>query len=111
MESLNISMNISLGSEFTQVAMERLMQQMNNQGLFNITESTNNNPYDFTNTRHNKGTVDNESFLNNVVQELHSGIVTESHKIIGQKGMEFDWTITILETQRTIHGFKLGKQI
>ena len=25
--------------------------------------------------------------------------------------MEFDQTITILETQRTIHGFKLGKQV
>ena len=57
MGSSSISMNISLGSESTQAAMERLMQQMNSQRLFYITESMDDNPYDFTNTRRNKGTA------------------------------------------------------
>ena len=57
MGSSSISMNITLGSESTQAAMERLMQQMNSQGLFNITESTDDNPCDFTNTGRNRGTA------------------------------------------------------
>ena len=67
MGSSSISMNISLRSESTQAAMEKLMQQMNSQELFNITESTNDNPYDFTNTEHNRGTTESERVLNNVV--------------------------------------------
>ena len=43
MGSSSISMNISMGSESTQAAMERLMQQMNSQGLFNIMESIDDN--------------------------------------------------------------------
>ena len=78
MGSSSISMNISLGSEYTQVAMERLMQQMNSQGLFNIKESIDDNPYDFTTTRHNKGTTESERVLSNVVQEVHGGTITVS---------------------------------
>ena len=53
-------MNISLGLESTQATMERLMQQMNSQGLFNITESIEDNPYDFTNIERNRGIVESE---------------------------------------------------
>ena len=67
MGSSSISMNISLDSESTQAAMERLMQQMNSQGLFNITESIDDNPYDFTSIGHNRGTIESERVLNNVV--------------------------------------------
>ena len=104
-------MNISLGSEFIQAAMEKLMQQMNSQGLFNITESIDDNPYDFTNTGRNRGTAESERVLNNVVQEVHGGTVIESQGSLGQKGMEFDPAITILETQETVHGFELDKQV
>ena len=111
MESSSISMNISLDSESTQVAMERLMQQMNSQRLFNTMESIDENPYDFTNTECNRGTTESETVLNNVVRELHSGTITESQRIIGQKGIEFDPIITIPKTQKTIHGFELSKQV
>ena len=60
-------MSISLGSESTQAAMERIMKRMNSQGLFNITESTDDNPYDFTNTGRNRGIAQSETILNNVV--------------------------------------------
>ena len=60
MGSSSISMNISLDSKSTQAAMERLMQQMNSQRLFNITESTDDDPYDFTNIRGNRGIAESE---------------------------------------------------
>ena len=111
MGSSSISMNISVGSESTQAAMERLMQQMNSQGLFNITESIDDNPYDFTNTGRNRGTVESERVLSNVVQEVHGGTITVSQGSLGQKGMEFDPTITIPKTQEAIHGFELDEQL
>ena len=67
MGSSSISMNISLGSESTQAAMERLMQQMNSQGLFNYTESIDDNPYDFTIIGRNRGIAESERVLSNVV--------------------------------------------
>ena len=98
MKSSSISMNISVGSESTQAAMERLMQQMNSQGLFSITESIDNNPYDFTNTGRNRGTAKSERVLSNVVHKVHGGTIIVSQESLGQKGMEFDPTITIPET-------------
>ena len=92
-------MNISLGSESTLAAMKRLMQQMNSQGLFNITESIEDNPYDFTNIGRNRGTAASERILNNVAQGSHGGTITESQESIGQISMEFDPTIIIPETQ------------
>ena len=65
--SSSISMKISLGSESTQATMERLVQQMNSQGLFNIMESIDDNLYDFTNTGCDRGTAESERVLNNVV--------------------------------------------
>ena len=111
MGSSSISLNISLGSESTQAAMERLMQQMNSQGLFNITESTDDNPYDFTNTGHNRGTTESERVFSNVVQVVHGGTITVSEGSLTQKNMEFDPTITIPETQETVHGFELDEQV
>ena len=78
MGSSSISMNISSGSKSTQAAMERLMQQINNQGLFNITESIDDNPYDFTNIGRNRGIVESERVLNNIIQEVHGGTITVS---------------------------------
>ena len=111
MGSSSISMNISLGSESTQAAMERLMQQMNSQGLFNITESTDDNPYDFTNFGRNRGTAESKGGLSNVVHEVHGGTITVSQGSLGQKAMEFDPTIIIPETQETVHGFELDEQV
>ena len=76
MGSSSISMNISLGSKSTQAAMERLMQQMNSQGLFNITDSIDDNLYDFTNIGRNRGTIESERVLSNVVQEAHGNTIT-----------------------------------
>ena len=111
MGSSTISMNISLGSESTQAAMERLMHQMNSQRLFNITESTDDNPYDFTNTGRNRGTTESERVLSNVVYEAHGGTIIVFQGSLEQKDMEFDPTIIISETQDTIHGFELDEQV
>ena len=110
MGSSSISMNITLGSESTQATMERLMQQMNSQGLFNIIESTNENPYDFTNIGHNRGTAESERVLSNVIKEIHGDTITVSQGSLGQKDMEFDPTNTIPETQKTVYGFELDEQ-
>ena len=83
MGSFSISMNISVGSESTQATMERLMQQMNGQGLFNITESIEDNPYDFTNNGHNRGIVESKRVFSNVVQEVHGGTITVSQGSLG----------------------------
>ena len=109
MGSSSIALNISLGSESTQAAMKRLMQQMNSQGLFNITESIDENPYDFTNTGRNGGTTESERVIANVVQEVDGGTITESQGSLRQQGMEIDPTITILETQETVHRFELDE--
>ena len=111
MGSSSISMNISVGSESTQETMERLMQQMNSQGLFNITESIDDNPYDFTNTGRNRGIAESKRVLSNVVQEVHGSTITVSQASLGQKGMEFNPTITIPETQEAIHGFEVDEQV
>ena len=44
------------------------MQQLNSQGLFNITESTDDNPYNFTNFHRNTESINNEDKLDNVGQ-------------------------------------------
>ena len=111
MGSSSISLNISLGSESTQAAMERLMQQMNSQRLFNITESTDDNPYDFTNTGCNRGTTESERVLSNIVQEVHGGTITVSQGSLREKNMEFDPTSTIPKTQETVHGFELDEHV
>ena len=109
--SSSIALNISLGSKSTQAVMERLMQQMNSQGLFNTTESIDENPYDFTNTGRNGGTAESERVMANVVQEVDGGTITESQGNLRQKGMEIDPTITILETQEIVHRFELDEQV
>ena len=111
MGSSSISMNISVGLESTQAAMERFMQQMKSQGLFNITESIDDNPYDFTNVGRNRGTTESERVLSNVVQEVHGGTITVSQGSLRQEGMEFDPIITIPETQEAMHGFELDEQV
>ena len=49
--------------------------------------------------------------MSNVVQEVHGGTIIVSQGSLGQKGMEFDPTITIPETQETVHGFELDEQV
>ena len=54
-------------SESTQATMDRVMEQLNSQGLFNITESTNDNPYNFTNLHCNTEGINIEGNLDDVV--------------------------------------------
>ena len=105
MGSSSILVQLPVSSKSTQAAMDRVMQQLNSQGLFNITESTDNNPYNFTNVHHNTESINNKDKLDNVVQETPCDTIPDSQEIIGQEGMDFDQSITILETQRTIQGF------
>ena len=78
------------------------MQQLNSQGLFNITESTDDNPYNFTNFHRNIESINNEDKLDNVVQETPCDTIPNSQEIIKQEGMDFDQSSIILETQRII---------
>ena len=84
---------------------------MNSQGLFNITESTDNNPYNFTNLRRNTESINNKEKLDNIVQGIPCDTIHDSQEIIGQEGMDFNHNITILETQRTIQGFEVEERI
>ena len=74
------------------------MQQLNSQGLFNITESKDNNPYNFTNFHRNIESINNKGKLDNVVQKTPRDIILDSQEIIGQEDMDFNQSITILET-------------
>ena len=65
-------------SEFTQATMDRVMDQLNSQGLFNITESIDDNPYNFTNVHCNTKGINNEGKLNDVVQETPHDTIPDS---------------------------------
>ena len=67
MGSSSISKQHLVISESTQAAMDRVMKQLNSQGLFNITGSTDDNPYNFTNLHCNTEGINNEGNLDNVV--------------------------------------------
>ena len=85
-------------SESTQAAMDRVMEQLNSQGLFNITESTDDNPYNFTNLHCNTEGINNEVNVDDVVQETPRDTILDSQEIRGKEGMDVDQSITILET-------------
>ena len=87
------------------------MQQLNNQGLFNITESIDDNSYNFTNLHRNTKSINNKGKLDNVVQKIPRDTIPDSLEIIGLEGMDFDQSITIFETQRTIRGFEVGEKV
>ena len=105
MGSSSFSVQIPVSFESTQAIMNQMMQQLNSEGLFNITESTDDNPYNFTDLRCNTNSV-NEEKVDTVIQETPRDMILDSQKIIGQ-GINFNKRITILEIQRTIHGLEL----
>ena len=49
--------------------MNRVMQQLNSQGLFNVTESAEDNPYDFTCLHRKRDTINNDDILESVVTQ------------------------------------------
>ena len=98
-------------SESTQATMDRVMEQLNSQGLFNITESTEGNPYNFTNLHCNTKDINNEGNLDDVVHETPRDTIPNSQEICGEEGMDVDQSITILETQRTKRGFQVGERV
>ena len=98
-------------AESTQAAMDRAMEQLNSQGLFNITKSTDNNPYNFTNLHCNIESINNEGNLDDVVQEMPRDTIPDSEEIRGEEGMDVNQSITILETQRTKRGFQVGERV
>ena len=67
-----------MSSESTKAAMNRVMQQLNRQGLFNVTESTEDNPYDFTYLHRKGDTVNNNDILESVVQETPRASISDS---------------------------------
>ena len=111
MGSSRISIELHVSSKSTQAAMDRVMQQLNSQGLFNITESTDDNPYNFTNLHRNIESIKNKGKLDNAIQEIPRDTIPDAQEIIGQEGMDFDQSITILETQKTIWGFKVVERV
>ena len=70
--------------------MDQVMQQLNSQGLFNRTESTNDNPYNFTNLHRNTESINNEGKLDDVVQKTPRDTILDSLEISGQEDMDFD---------------------
>ena len=100
-----------MSAKSTQAAMDRVMQQLNSQGLFNITESIDDNPYNFTNLHCNTEGMNNEGKLDNVVQETPRDTIPDSHEISGEEGMDIDQSNTKLETQRTKLGFEVGERV
>ena len=98
MGSSSISKQHPVISESTQAAMDRVMEQLNSQELFNITESIDDNPYNFTNLHGNTEGINNEGNLDDNVQETPRDTILESQKIRGEEGMDIDQSITILET-------------
>ena len=111
MGSSSISKQHPVISESIQAAMDRVMEQLNSQELFNITESTDDNPYNFTNLHGNTKGINNEGNLDDVVQETPRDTILESQEIRGEEGMDVDQSNTILETQRTKWGFQVGERV
>ena len=89
-------------SESTQAAMDRVMEQLNSQGLFNIIESTDDNPYNFTNLNCNTEGINNEENLDDVVQETPRDTIPDSQDIRGEKGMDVNQSITISKNETGI---------
>ena len=89
MESSGISVQLPMSLESTQAAMNRVMQQLNSQGFFNITESTDDNPYNFTNLHHNTISINNKEKLDNVVQETPCVLFLILRKLLDKKA----WTL------------------
>ena len=111
MGSSSISKQHPLISKSIQATMDRVMDQLNSQGLFNITESIDDNPYNFTNLHCNIEGINNEGNLDDVVQETSRDTIPNSQEIHGEEGMDIDQSITILETQRTKRGFQVGERV
>ena len=111
MGSSSISKQHPMISESTQAAMDRVMEQLNSQGLFNIIESIDDNPYNFTNLHSNTKGINIEGNLDDVVQETPRDTIPDSQEIRGEEGMDVDQSITILETQRTKRGFQVGERV
>ena len=111
MGSSSSSIQHLVSAESTQAAMDRVMEQLNSQGLFNIAESTNDNPYNFMNLHCNTEGINNEEKLADVVQKTPRDTILDSHEISGEEGMDVDHSSTILETQRTKLRFEVGKRV
>ena len=94
-----------MSSESTEGTMNRVMQQLNSQGLFNLIESAEDNPYDFTYLHRKRDIVNNNDILESVVQEIPRASISNSRE------SHFNQSSIVLETQRTIHGFEVGKRI
>ena len=100
-----------MSSESTEIAMSRAMQKLNSQGLFNVTESVEANPYDFTYLHRKRDTVNNNEILESVVQETPHETISDSQEISGEQAMHFNQSSIIFETQRTIHGFEVDERV
>ena len=111
MGSSSISKQHPVIAESTQATMDQVMEQLNSQGLFNIIESIDDNPYNFTNLHCNTEGINNEGNLDDVVQETPRDTILDSQEIYGEEGMDVDQSITILETQRTKWGFQVGERV
>ena len=78
MGSSSISVQLPGSSESTQAAMDQVRQQLNSQGLFNITELADDNPYNFTSLHRNTESMNKEDKLDNVVQGTPCDTIPDS---------------------------------
>ena len=106
-----LSIPIGMSLESTEAAMNRVMQQLNSQRLFNVTESAEDNPYDFTYLHRKRDTVNNNDILESVVQETPRASISDSQESTGEEAMHFNQSSIVCETQRTIQGFEVGERV
>ena len=85
-----------MSSESTEAAMNQVMQQLNSQGLFNVTKSAEDNPYDFTYLHRKKDTVNND-ILESVVQEIPRASISDSQESTGEEAMHFNQSSIVRE--------------
>ena len=98
--------------ESTQIALERVLQQLNSQGLFDISISESDNPYGFHEQIIPTPTATTTDHRNTNMTEETGHALQVSREVSTSYGTRNDDTSIILETQEVdIFGFEVGKKV
>ena len=99
-------------SESTQIALERVLQQLNSQGLFDISILESDNPYDFHEHIIPTPTTTTTDHQNTNMIEETGHALQVSQEASTSHGTGNDDTSIILETQEVdISGFEVGEKV
>ena len=99
-------------SEYTQMALERVLQQLNSQGEFSLSISEDDNPYGFHEQIFSTAIASTKEQHNTtMIEETDHGLL-DSREQSTRHGNTIDDTSIILETQETkISRFELGEKV